>query len=131
MELISISHLGKNKSITPFISFNQSGSIRLNHAAVKQLNPNVYTDSSIYYLHFYRDKDKFLVSFNTDPKEGVYVRFDGGSKDRTAANNISSSAKNVVWHLAKILDWPLGDGRRNIIRYQVGKEVKPGIFELI
>lgn len=133
MKLIEISHLSRSRQATPTVSFLLSGHIRINHQAVDKIFPEAFTESSDKkcYLKFYKDEEKFAIQMNTHSDNGLLVRFDGGSVDRRNASNIITSAKSVITHLAKLFDWPLANDKRKVIRYEIGEEIGPGIFELV
>lgn len=135
MKLIQISHISLTKRSEPSVSFTLSGTIRLNQAAVKILNPKALLSQDDYYLHFYEDQEgdeKFLYcSFDTNPKEGIRIRFDG-TKTRSEASNIVASAKLIIKHFTTLFDWPLAEDKKKFIRYQVDliANNSEGIFRL-
>jgi hypothetical protein len=84
-----------------------------------------------YYLHFYKDEEKLFVKMDTDPTEGIPVRFDGAKDNRRLACNIVCSSKATIQYFTGVFDWPLSKERNSTVKYSLGKVVEPGIFELI
>jgi len=131
MELIKILHLSKSTATKPRISFSLAGQIRINHLAMQKICPECYKSKDTFYIHFYNDNKKLYIEANKLHDDGLPLRFDGGNKDRRNAKNVSASGKLVIKHLAEMMDWPLGENKLKVIRYQIGNEAKKGIFELV
>lgn len=133
MELLKISHLNKVNGLKPGISFSLAGQIRINHPAIELICKECYKSKETYYIHFYTQiKDnKLYIEINKQHEEGVMLRFDGGKMNRRNAKNISASGKKIIRYLAQIMDWPLAPDKLKVIRYQIGNEVKKGIYELV
>ena len=130
MKLIEISHIVKTKT-GPFIMFYLKGNIRLSFNFVDLLCPEAFDSIKQYYLHFYQEEENLFVKMDTDPKEGIAVRFDGSQNGRRNSSNISCSAKATLEYFTGLFDWPLAADKKHVIKYKVGEEVEKGIFQLI
>lgn len=116
MKVISISNL-KMSGRESYLSFSESGNIRISKGIMQVLYPQYLTSASPVYLHIAEDDNKLYIKIDGNNQNGLKLRIE-------EHESAIGQCKGLIKMLAGKYDWPLFSDRLKKVRYQLGEASK-------